>query len=176
MSEPATTLAGPVLVTPRLADVPTVVDVNSVSLAGFVSVVPSELAFAALPRTAPAGTDVSTATTRSKVAEPPTVSVETPQVTVPVPPMAGTVHPNGGPLVCVRDWNVVPAGRASVRMALWELLGPLLRIVRLKVMFWPAVAVAGAALMARRSAKACTVALVDELLLALLVSVSVVNA
>lgn len=47
------------------------------------------------------------------------------QLTVPVPPTTGVVQLNAGPLVCIADTNVVPAGTGSLRDTVAAASGPL---------------------------------------------------
>src|SRR2546430_11325027 len=121
---PALTGSGEsVLVTDRLATVPTVVISVQLLLAAFGSVV-VELAVAVLLITVPSGRAALTLTTsvnRKLVLGGSVGSVV--QVTVPVPPTAGVVQPGPAP---VNDTNVVPTGIASVNVTPWALLGPAL--------------------------------------------------
>src|SRR5260370_225477 len=61
-----------------------------------------------------------------KVAEAPEASVASVQLTDPVPPTDGFVHVNAGPVFCVLETNVVPAGSVSLSVTLCASLGPLL--------------------------------------------------
>jgi hypothetical protein len=84
-----------------------------------------------------------TATTMSNVADPPAAKSASVQFTGPVPPTAGAAQMNAGPLVCVKDTNVVPAGVVSLIATVVASDGPAFVAVSVYVMLLPETTVAG---------------------------------
>src|SRR5260370_1216476 len=125
---PALTDAGPVLVTDRSAETPTMAVLDPVLLLGFGSAV-VELPVALFVIIVPFATVPPTLYTIVKEAEAPFASVAIEQLTVPPLPTDGFVQVNAGPTVCISDTKVVPAGSVSLSMTLCASLGPLFTTV-----------------------------------------------
>src|SRR5438874_1890404 len=90
--------------------------------------------------TVPLATLALTPITTVNVAEAPAARVAMLPETMPFVPVAGFVKVNAGPLGCVSETNVVPAGSVSRSETLWASFGPLLVTVRVKVRLLPACA------------------------------------
>src|SRR5438105_89340 len=117
MSRPAPCWASPVFVTERSAPALTTVVVTVAELfPGTLSVVLLDVV-AVLLSVVPFGVLALTLTTSLNVAFAPAPNMEIVQLTVPVPPTAGVEQVKAGPLVCVKERNVVFAGIASVNDA-----------------------------------------------------------
>lgn len=121
MFVPSMADAGAVLVTPRSAEVATVLVFVAVLLAGSGSAV-DELAEAVFEIVEPPGAAAFTFTTSVNAAVA-SANDELLQLTVPGAPTAGVVHDQ--PAGDVSETNVVPAGNASLRVALCAGFGPL---------------------------------------------------
>src|SRR5258707_1282938 len=121
---PALTDAGPVLLTDRSAEAPTMAVLDPVLLLGFGSAV-VEIPVALFVIIVPFATVAPPFYTILKEAEAPFASVAIEQLTVPVPPPGGFMQVNAGPTVCISDTKVVPAGSVSLSMTLWAPFGPL---------------------------------------------------
>src|SRR5262245_45566946 len=161
--EPATTLAGPVLVTTRSTSVSTVVVVVAVLLPGVGSVA-AEPAVAVLVIVEPSAALELRWTMIEKTADSPLAAVPFVKVIVPVPPTAGVVLVQ--PAGAAAETNVVPAGITSVIVTVWASLAPLFVKVTVYVRFVPATTGSGESLLViARSAWALTVVVsVSELL------------
>ena len=61
-----------------------------------------------------------------KLAEAPVGKAAILPLTLPPRPTNSGTRLNAGPLVCVRDWNVMPGGSASVKLTFCASEGPLL--------------------------------------------------
>src|SRR5437588_3309065 len=124
---PACTGSGePVLVTERSAvgvGAFTWVVAVALLLSGLTSQVSLEIVTVLL-MTVPSGVLAFTFTTSVNVALAPAANVERLAVTDPVPPTIGVVSVNAGPLVCVKETNVVFAGIASVIHTFCASFGP----------------------------------------------------
>src|SRR6266498_1086249 len=129
MLAPAVTGSGvSSLVTPRSADVFTVVVATAVLLPGTTSGVVLLRKVAVLVIVVPLGVLELTWTTMVKTAAWLGSRVASVAMMKPVPPGAGCwVMVNAGPEFCVTDTNVVLAGVASVSCTFSAVLGPLLR-------------------------------------------------
>lgn len=119
-----------------------------------------ELATVAMLVTVPV--PVPLLTVSVKVAEAPLTSEGIEHVTVP----ATLLQAKAGPVLCVIETNVVPAGTTSLTVTFAASLGPLLVTVMLYGMLLPAVAVTGPLLRMETSALVVTVVDADWLLLA----------
>jgi hypothetical protein len=98
--------------------------------------------------------------TKLNVAEAPLASDAMLHVIMPVPPTAGAAQLNEGPLVCVAETNVVPAGVVSVSCTLAASDGPAFATVTVYVMSVPGATAAGPFFVTLTSALAATVAVV----------------
>src|SRR5258707_989019 len=110
------------------AETPTVAELVALLLAGFGSVTGDETV-AVFVIVEPFATVAPTLSTIVKEAEAPFASVASVQLTDPVPPTAGFAQVNAGPVACVSDTKVVPAGSASVSVTLCASFGPLFMTV-----------------------------------------------
>src|SRR5260370_819842 len=113
MLVPAVTAAGPVLVTLTSAEVATAalaVDVLS-ALVGSLVVL---LTLAVFEIVEPLASLALAWTTSVKVALAPAARVLMRPETVPAPPAGGLLKEKAGPLLCVSETNVEPAGTAAV--------------------------------------------------------------
>ena len=120
---PATTVAGPVMLTARSLDVTTFAAAVEVLLLGLLSGVTTTRV--AVFDTVPIASDATLRTTVN-VAVAPAASGARLHDSVPPCPAGGSVHVNAGPVFCVYDANVVPAGSVSVNVTCAESDGPLL--------------------------------------------------
>src|SRR5438034_10314291 len=106
-----------VLVTPRSAEVPTVVVAMAVLLPGVGSgVVLATVTVLTIVPTAVLALTFTTSVKLAVVAYAATVAMV--QITVPVPPTAGTVQLKVGPSSWVNETKVVPAGMRSLIVTL----------------------------------------------------------
>ena len=120
----AVIVAGPLLVTARSAEAFTVAAVDWLLFAGVGSVVLDD-AEAVFVIVVPFAIFAPTLKTSVNVADAPLASVPIVQLTDPVPPTDGFVHVKAGPVFCVSETNVVPAGSVSLSVTLCASLGPL---------------------------------------------------
>ncbi len=119
---PATTVAGPLFVTARSAEVVTVAELFALLLPGFESLV-DELPDAVFVIVDPLMAFALTLKTSVKAAEAPLASVAIEQLTVPVPPTAGVVQDQ--PAGAETETNAVFGGSTSVSVALSAAIRPL---------------------------------------------------
>lgn len=117
---PAATVVGPDFTIATSALATTVVMAEAESFDGAVS----KLSVDAVAVLVTDATFPPTATTSVNVADAPLPSRPIEQVTVPVAPLAGVWQFAVGPVFWVSDWNVVPAGSGSVRVAFCAGSGP----------------------------------------------------
>src|SRR5260221_229538 len=113
-------------VTDRSADALMAVSSVSLLLAGFASVV-ALVTVAVLEIVEPWGSLALPLTTSVKVAVARAAKVASVKETTPVPPAGGAEkRVKAGPVLCVAETKVVPAGTASFRVTPWASLNPAL--------------------------------------------------
>lgn len=147
---------GPVLVIVTSAETEMIVLAELLLFDGFVSDAEVETT-AVLETIIPFASDDDAFTVRENCADCPFKSVGMLQTTLPAEPAAGLLQLALGPVDCVMDANVVPAGRVSVKDTVDAGSGPLLDTVMVYVKLDPAVAVGGAVLVIPTSAVATDV-------------------
>src|SRR4051794_5393481 len=122
-SESGAAVEGPFLVTLTSASFDGVeVTAVDASFSGFGAV--AQLMVAGLGKKVEGGVAGAMCTVRVKSALLPDVMVATVQVTEPLLPAPGSLQLNVGPLFCASETNVMPAGRASLSVAMAESSGP----------------------------------------------------
>lgn len=112
------------------------------SFSGLLSAV-AAVAVAMFTKTVPLGAAAGILKTAVKFDDCPAIRDAIVQVTVPPDAGGGVEQPNNGPLFCVNETNVIPAGIGSVRVAVTESSGPRFDRVMSYVTFAPAGASAG---------------------------------
>ena len=148
MFVPASAVAGPVLLTDRSALAVTVVTAVALLLPLFVSAfVPNTVAVLLKVPVNP-GLMVAVSVNCALTPEP---RVGNEQVTLPVLPAPGSLQTADGPVFCTREKNVVPAGSGSLSIAALCASGPLLVMVMVHEIVFPAIAVAGPVFVTARS-------------------------